>query len=113
MLTETSVMSAKTELVVSAATGGSVAALRARGPLWVRLSTGLSGAAVSYFVTPIAAPIAEAAMEWAMQWAFSARLDLEPASVPARPGSCLGQSAWSSCSSRSTSCAATDRLPAS
>lgn len=82
--------SVQTALLVSAATGGAVSALRRKGPWWVRFSAGFSGAAACYFLTPIAAPIAELAIEKAIVTLLGTPLDLDTAGVWGAVGFLIG-----------------------
>lgn len=85
-----SIVSGKAAVLVSAATGGAVAAIGTRGPWWARMATGFCGASVSYFLTPIAAPIAEAAMEWGVATLLKTSIDLDGPSVLGATGFALG-----------------------
>ena len=84
------VLGIKTALLVSAGTGGAVAIVRARGPWWVRFASGFTGAALSYYWTPILAPVAEVAMEYGVKWLFNAHLDLDSTSVFGALGFLIG-----------------------
>jgi len=84
------ILGLKAGLLVSAGTGGIVAVVRTRGPWWMRLMSGFSGAAVSYYWAPLVAPVAEIAMERGVEWALGARIDLDSAGVLSAVGLMIG-----------------------
>jgi hypothetical protein len=86
----TTIMGVKAALFVSAGTGGMVAALPQRGPWWLRLLSGCTGVAASYFWTPVVAPIAEIAMEAGVERFFGVTVDLDPPSVFGAVGFLIG-----------------------
>lgn len=90
MTEPTTIMGMKAALLVSAGTGGAVAALRQRGPWWLRLVSGCTGAAASYFWTPVLAPIAEIAMEAGVARLTGVTVDLDPPSVFGAVGFLIG-----------------------
>lgn len=89
-MTEPTFMGVKGALLVSAATGGAVAGLRAKGPWWLRLASGFVGAAVSYFLTPFVTPIAEVVMERGLELSLQIRIDLEGPNILGTVGFLLG-----------------------
>jgi hypothetical protein len=89
-MTEATILGVKTALLVSAGTGGAVAIIRVRGPWWVRFAAGFTGAALSYYWTPIMAPVAEIAMEHAVRWSFSMPIDLDSTGVFGALGFLIG-----------------------
>ncbi|WP_243368846.1 hypothetical protein [Microvirga solisilvae] len=86
----TTIMGVKAASLVSSATGGAVAVIRTRGPWWLRLASGFSGAAVSYYLTPPLTPVAIRVMEWATAHFLNAAIVLDEASVMAALGFFIG-----------------------
>lgn len=89
-MAEPTFLGVKTALLVSAATGGAVAAVLGPGPIWLRFVRGLVGALVSFNITPAVSPFAEAVFEHASGWILSAPLDLDSQSVFGATGFMLG-----------------------
>ncbi len=80
----------KTTLLVSAVTGGAVAALIGGGSWFVRITRGVVGAACSFYLTPIVAPGLELFMERLMRLFLSTPINLDSEGVFGATGFMLG-----------------------
>ena len=80
----------KTTMLVSALTGGAVAALIGGGSWSVRLIRGFVGAAFSFYFTPIVAPGLEHFMERLLTSFAASSINLDPEGVLGATGFILG-----------------------
>jgi hypothetical protein len=102
----------KTHVIVSAASGGVVAAVVRRGTFMQRFVSGFTGAVLSTFLTPLIAPVAERLMEWGVKGITSAHFDILSDSVTGATGFIVGTIGFELTRLMlNTSKAGADRLP--